>query len=437
MVEFTRRSVMGAAASLGALTLGMPARADNEEAIAEGVAAAVSRAVRDADFSGAVMLKRGDHVIYQAAVGLADRGHQTPNRIDSRFNLASIGKMFTATVILRLAAQGRLDLDAPFFRYLPDYPSRDIAQRVTSRSLLSHSSGFGNYWDALAERPPSSLVSTTDFLALFKDEPLAFTPGERFGYSNSGYVVLGLIIEAITGESYADHVERTIFAPLNMRKSGFWPLDQVVPDRADGYTRDEAVPGAWRSNVFVNQYRGNPAGGGYATVGDLTTFAAALRDDALMPPSLRSEATTGLFDLGRSRYGLGFMEERVNGHRIVGHSGGHMGIAGEVWLYEDLGWSFAMLTNGEVDGYWSVSAAVKDLLCGESPSTEAYRLGMAMVAAASGPGVDAARALFLARPPGLEPRSVFDVEAAKARHRGRPEAAERIQAIGAFVESAA
>ena len=395
---------------------------------------AVEQAIIDADFSGVLLLKRGDKVVYQRAVGQAERVFGAANRIDTRFNVASIGKMFTATAILRLVEQGRIDLDAPILRYLPDYPNRTIAERITTRQLLSHSSGVGSYWETIAQKPSQAFVEIRDFLPLFADQPLEFTPGERMGYSNGGYVILGLIIEALTGETYADHIGRSIFEPLGMSGSGDWPLDLVVPNRADGYTRDEAVPGAWRNNLFVNQFRGNSAGGGYSTVEDLSTFITALGNGRLLSPQMLTTATTGLFDLGRARYGLGFMEETVNGHRMVGNNGGHLGIAGEVWRYDDLDVTVAMLSNGEVDGYWGLSVAVKDILCGPSPATDAWRLGMAMTAAARDDSVAAARALFDARPKGLQPRSVFEVEAAKARHRGNPEGAERITQIAAVVE---
>lgn len=431
----SRRGVIGAAAGLGALGWAGAATSHAGSAdIAARIDAAVDRAVVDADFSGALMLKRGDEIVYQRAAGQAEKVFGAANRIDTRFNIASIGKMFTATAVLRLAEQGRIDLDAPVLRYLPDYPNRAVAEAITARQLLSHSSGVGNYWEAIADKPPQAFVETRDFLPLIADQPLEFTPGERIGYSNSGYVLLGLIVEAVTGETFTDHVGRTIFEPLGMGGSGYWPLDLVVPNRADGYTRDEAVPGAWRSNVFVNQFRGNPAGGGYSTVGDLSTFITALGDGRLLSPRMQTAATMGLFDMGRVRYGLGFMEDVVNGHRVLGHTGGHFGIAGEVWRYEDLGFSFAMLTNGEVDGYWGMNVAVKDILCGPSPATDAYRLAMAMTAAARDDGAAAARALFDARPEGMQPRSVFEVEAAKARHRGDPEGAERIMAIAAVVE---
>jgi CubicO group peptidase (beta-lactamase class C family) len=436
----TRRGVVGAAAGLGAIGLTGPVSArpsDGDADIAARIDAAVDRAILTADFSGAVLLKRGDRIVYQRAVGQAEKVFGAANRIDTRFNIASIGKMFTAVAVLRLAEQGRIDLDAPVLRALPDYPSPAVAGAITARQLLSHSSGMGNYWEAIAGKPSQAFVEAGDFLPLFADQSLEFTPGEQLGYSNAGYVLLGLMVEAVTGENFVEHVSRTIFDPLGMTGSGYWPLDSVVPNRADGYTRDGTVPGAWRNNLFVNQFRGNPAGGGYSTVADLSTFIEALSDGRLLSPGMGRVATTGLFDMGGVRYGLGVMEGVVNGHRIVGNTGGHDGIAGEVWRFEDLGYTFAMLTNGEVDGYWGMNVAVKDILCGQSPGTDAWRLGMAMTAAARDDSVAAARALFYARPRGLQPRSVFEVEALKARHRGNPAGADRIMAIAAVVEAAA
>lgn len=432
-IRMTRRGIMGATAGLGVLSWGGLGRAA-DGSIAARLDAAVDRAIVDADFSGALMLKRGDQVVYQRAVGQAERVFGAANRIDTRFNVASIGKMFTATAVLRLVERGRIDLDAPILRYLTDYPARAVAEQITARQLLSHSSGVGNYWEAIAQKPSQAFVEARDFLPLIADQPLEFTPGERLGYSNGGYVILGLIVEALTGEAYADHIRRTIFEPLGMSGSGDWPLDLVVLNRADGYSRDEAVPGAWRNNLFVNQFRGGPAGGGYSTVADLLTFITALGDGRLVSPKMYATATTGLFDLGRARYGLGFMEETINGHRMVGNTGGHVGIAGEVWRYEDLGYTFAMLTNGEVDGYWAMNVAVKDILCGPGPATDGWRLAMAMTTAARDDSVAAARALFDARPQGLQPRSVFEVEAQKARYRGNPMGAERIMQLAAIVE---
>lgn len=390
-------------------------------------------AVRESDFSGAVLLAKHGRTILARATGFACRDHGVPNGIETKFNLGSISKTFTATAILRLAEQGRLRLDAPVSAILRDYPDPDIARRITVEQLLTHSSGLGNYWEAIAARPTHAFSELADYVPLFRGAALEFEPGTRFGYSNVGYVVLGLIVEAVTGTSYFDHVRTTIFEPLGMSATESWPLDLVVPGRATGFTRDEQRPGVWRNNIFVNAFRGNSAGGGYSTAADLTRFAQALAGDRLFARATRETATRGRFPYAKGQYGLGFSEEIVNGHRIVGHTGGHIGIASEVMVFEDLGWTLALLTNGDVDGYWSVNAFVKDLLCGESMSTSHYRHSMALAAAAQEDGVNAARVLHERRAPGTEARpGVLEVEAAKARHRGRSEAAER---IGALVEA--
>lgn len=432
-----RRSLLSGIAGAALLGAARFARADSidEPALVDRLATALVEAEREADFSGAVRLMHRDRVVFETAVGLASRVYGTPNAIDTRFNIASMGKMFTAVAVLRLWQEGRLDLDAPLLRCLPDYPVAEVAGRITPRQLLSHSSGMGNYWQAVQVKPSNAFVETADYLRVIRDERPSFQPGERFGYSNSGYVLLGLAIEALTGETFAQHIDRTIFQPLDMAGSGYWPIDLVVPNRAEGYVRDPKTPGAWRSNVMANIYRGSPAGGGYSTVGDLTTFLAALRDHRLLTPETTTLATTGLFDMGKARYGLGFMDDRVNRQRVIGHTGGHDGIAGEAWCWPDHGWSFVMLTNGEVDGYWRINATVRDLLCGPSPSTAGYHLAMDMVRAARRDDVEAARAIYAARPQGLQPRAVFEVEAAKARHRGDGQAASRIMQAAALVDA--
>lgn len=433
----TRRTILGTfAASVGAVassgipSLAAAAVAPDEMRIASQLDDHISRAIRDADFSGAVMLTRNGRTVFTRATGLASRDYATANSVDTRFNLASINKMFTATAILRLVEQRRMRLDAPIATYLPAYPDADIAGRVTIEQLLSHSSGLGNYWEAIADRAPSNYLNHADFIPLFKGKPLEFEPGSRFAYSNVGYVVLGLIIEAVTGTDYFTHVRQTIFGPLGMMATESWPLDLVVPNRATGFTRDESTPGAWRNNMFINAFRGNAAGGGNSTVGDLTRFAQAFAADKLFTPATRKGATRGRFPYAKGRYGLGFSEEVINGHRVVGHTGGHIGIANEVMVFEDLGWTLAVLTNGDVDGYWSVSAFAKDLLCGKSQSTQDYWHSMALVAAASDRNLAAARALHAKRSPGVKARSsVLEVESVKARHRGRPEVAARIDAL--------
>ncbi len=240
-------------------------------------------------FSGVVMVARDGVPIFSKAVGRADRGLGVSNRIDTMFNLGSINKIFTSVVIHQLVAEAKIRLDAPLAEALPDYPNREIASKITIRQLLEHSSGLGDIFnDTYHESPRDRLRSIADYLPLFVDRPLEFAPGSRQSYSNAGYIVLGLVIEKVTGESYYDIVRRRIFEPAGMHDTASWAIDDIVPNRAVGYTqgreveRDPALP--LRSNVLALPARGSSAGGGYSTAPDLVKFATVLARGELLPP---------------------------------------------------------------------------------------------------------------------------------------------------------
>ncbi len=255
------------------------------------------------------------------------------------------------------------------------------------------------------------------------NDPLEGPPGV-FAYSNDGYVVLGALVEKLTGRDYYDHVRETIFRPLGMKDTDFYRVDEVVPNLAIGYTRDLERPGAWRNNLLVTGVRGGPAGGGYSTVDDLLAFADALRANRLMSAAMTREWTRGRFDYAHGRYGYGCSEEVVGGHRIVGHSGGHFGIACELMIFQDLGWTMIVLTNGEVDGFWDVSAYGKQLLAGENDRIADYLFTRGLAETVARAGVGAGQAAYAARPAGRRAReSVIDTLGLKALHKGRPDAA--------------
>jgi len=245
------------------------------------------RAAAD-EFSGVVLVVRDGEVLLDRAVGWADRGLRVANRPDTSFNLGSINKIFTMVVIHQLAAEGRLRLDAPLADALPDYPDAEVAARITIRQLLDHSSGLGDFFnDRYDATPRDRLRSLADYLPLFAGRPLEFEPGSRRSYSNAGYLVLGLVIEKLTGKSYYDAVRARVFERAGMSDTESWPVDAVVPNRAVGYTRngDAAEPSqTLRSNVERLPGRGSSAGGGYSTAADLARFAAALVGGRLLPP---------------------------------------------------------------------------------------------------------------------------------------------------------
>jgi len=238
-------------------------------------------------FSGAVLLAHGDRVLLRQAYGFASRRDRVPNRADTRFNLGSINKIFTRIAIEQLAAAGKLHLTDTIDRYLPDYPE-DKGRRITIAQLVEHRAGTGDIFNSrFAAMDVSRLRTTGDWMDLMRDQPLEFDPGTRQEYSNAGYVLLGAIIEKVSGRSYYDYVRERVFGPAGMKATGSYPRDEAAPNRATGYSRRSGAraDSGWRENTEGLPGRGSSAGGGYSTVDDLRRFADAMRAGRLgLPP---------------------------------------------------------------------------------------------------------------------------------------------------------
>ena len=247
------------------------------------LSAALDSLARRGDFSGVVVLAREGAPVFQHAYGEADREQHRPNRIDTGFNIGSIDKVFTATAIRQLATAGKLDLDSTLAKYWPDYPNAEVARRVTIRQILQMRSGIGgNIFGAPPGGTRHDIHRLRDYLPLFVSEPLEFDPGTQQRYSNAGFIVLGLLVERLSGEAYYDYVHRHIFETAGMARSGWWPPDSLPANTAIGYTPADAegrlVPGApLHANTDLLPGRGSSAGGGYATAQDLLRFLGALR----------------------------------------------------------------------------------------------------------------------------------------------------------------
>jgi CubicO group peptidase (beta-lactamase class C family) len=241
----------------------------------------VDSLARADQFSGVVLLMRQGAPVFQRAWGMADREAHIPNTIETDFNLGSINKVFTATAIRQLALAGRLDLDSLLGKYWPDYPNAAVASQVTIRELLNHRSGIGgNIFDAPPGGTRHDVRNNRDYLPLFVNEPLQFPPGSRQAYSNAGYVVLGLLVERLSGEDYYAYVNRHIYQPAGMTHTAAYPVDSLPPNAAIGYTRGEDDPpptAPLLRNTDLLPGRGSAAGGGYSTAGDLALFLQALR----------------------------------------------------------------------------------------------------------------------------------------------------------------
>jgi len=226
------------------------------------------------EFSGAVLLAKGDQILFRDAAGLAQRETGTPNTPDTKFNLGSINKAFTRLAIEQLAAEGKLSLSDTVDKYVPDFPA-ESARRITIAQLLEHRGGTGDFFGPKYDAyDRGRLRNLRDWLPLFVDAPLEFEPGARQRYSNAGYLLLGLVIEKVSGRSYHDYVRDRIFKPAGMADTEAYPVDAAIANRATGYTRDG---GQMTDNRRSLPWRGTSAGGGYSTVDDLRRFADALR----------------------------------------------------------------------------------------------------------------------------------------------------------------
>lgn len=225
-------------------------RATSEKDLAARVSEYVSDLSKADEFSGVVLIARKGTTIFEKAHGTSDREQKLPNELNTRFNLGSINKRFTKTAIHMLAAQGKLALTDPIGKLLPDYPNTSAAKTVTIQHLLDMRSGIDDFFGVRYEQTPKERFRTmTDYLPLFADKPLEFEPRTSRRYSNGGYIVLGAIIEKVTGTDYYTFVRENIFIPAGMLDTDAFDKDKEVPRRALGYTKFRNTSnGNWGSN---------------------------------------------------------------------------------------------------------------------------------------------------------------------------------------------
>jgi len=311
-----------------------------QSAALASLASEANRLAEKDQFSGVLLVARNDQILLHKAWGVADREHRQPIMLDTRFRIGSMDKMFTSIAALQLVEKGTLSLEGTVGNYLPEYPNKDIATKVTIRQLLSHTGGTGDFFGPEFDAHRASLKTHADYVGLFGARPPEFEPGSKFSYSNYGMILLGAIIERVSGQSYYDYVRDHVFKPAQMDATGFEPETTDVLHRSRGYTRTN---GAWVSNASTLPLRGTAAGGGYSTAADLLRFAKALQSNVLVSKASFDMATTAS-NLSPG-YAFGF---EINGegalHRI-GHSGGAPGQNGELRFYPALGLVVVALSN--------------------------------------------------------------------------------------------
>jgi D-alanyl-D-alanine carboxypeptidase len=244
----------------------------------------LSRETTTDRFSGVVLVARDSTILFLQPYGYADRERRVANNTETKFNLGSINKTFTALAIRQLAAEGKLRLTDTLKNLLVDYPNEDAARSVTVQHLLTMRSGIGDFFGPRYEATPKeSLMTISSYLPLFADLPLAFPPGTQNRYSNGGYIVLGAIIEAVSGMDYYHYVREHIFEPAGMAQTASYAKNVAVANRAVGYTRRGPGDGLQRNDDSLPG-RGSSAGGGYSTAMDLFRYVQALREARICRP---------------------------------------------------------------------------------------------------------------------------------------------------------
>ncbi len=312
--------------------------------------------VKQGNFSGTVLIARKGKVLVRKGYGKANVELNVRNTPSTKFRLGSITKQFTAMAVMQLQERGRLNVADPLSKYIPDYPQGD---RIILHHLLTHTAGVPNFTDFPEYRTqmalPSSLEKT---IRLFRDKPLDFTPGEKFKYSNSGYILLSYVIEKVSGQSYESFVAENIFKPLNMKDSGYDHQETILKNRASGYVlTDDGLINAPYIDMSI------PSGGGalYSTVGDMYLWDRALYTEKLAG----RKSLNALFTPSKENYGYGWLIGDLPGHKIITHDGSVNGFMTHIARYVDDDACVIVLSNIVNAPMPEISKGLRAILFGE------------------------------------------------------------------------
>ena len=306
-------AVVACACIVGSAKLGAGEQNDDAALKARLEQIASSYTPNDA-FMGTVLVTEGDRVLLDKGYGMASLEWQVQNTPEAKFRLGSLTKQFTATLVLLLQQDGKLNVNDPVSKYLPDAPK--TWEKITLANLLGHTSGIPNFtsfkefgaWSMSAHTPEEEI-------AFFRDKPLDFEPGSKFAYSNSNFIVLGVVIEKVSGKKYGDLLRERIFDPLGMKDTGLDNDELVLPKRAEGYR-----PGPHGVEVARSESMTIPwsAGALYSTTGDLLKWEHGLFGGKVLNPDSLKQMTTP----GKGDYGFGVFIQTKDGVRVVSHGGG-------------------------------------------------------------------------------------------------------------------
>jgi CubicO group peptidase (beta-lactamase class C family) len=278
-------------------------------------------------FMGSVLVARGNDILFNKGYGFANMEWEIPNTPSTKFRLGSLTKQFTAASILLLEERGKLSVDDPVKKYMPDAPA--AWDKITIFNLLTHTSGIPNFTSFPEYISLEPFASTPEQLvARFHDKPLDFQPGEKWNYSNSGYILLGYLVEKISGESYEKFVQENIFTPLGMTDSGYDSNAAIIPHRAAGYMPG---PNGLLNAGFIHMSIPFSAGALYSTTGDLLRWEQGLFGGKLLSPGSLQKMTTPF----KSDYAFGLLVHTVSGHKVIDHAGGIEGFNTHLAYYPE------------------------------------------------------------------------------------------------------
>ncbi|MFZ1260645.1 MAG: serine hydrolase domain-containing protein, partial [Chitinophagaceae bacterium] len=291
------------------------------------------------EYNGAVLIVKKGKPIYQKAFGLADREWNVLNTVNTKFRIGSITKQFTAACILQLAERGKLNLDDKLNKYFKDYPKGDS---VTIHMLLNHTSGIKNYTDIGAFWPKAILpLSLDSMIAIFKNEPYDFSPGTQWNYSNSGYFLLGVIVEKVSGKKFSDYLLENIIQKAGLKNTSMDRLDSILQMRAKGYSKTKS---GWEHAQYISMEGPYSAGAMVSTVNDLHTWMQALVSNKIISSSSVAKMTTPY----KNNYGYGLGIDSLKNHKRISHNGGIPGFSSYLAYYPDDDLYIVAISNNDV-----------------------------------------------------------------------------------------
>ncbi|WP_298546999.1 serine hydrolase domain-containing protein [uncultured Aquimarina sp.] len=295
-------------------------------------------------FSGAVLIAKGNKILFEKAYGEASKRFHVANTINTKFNLGSMNKMFTAIAIMQLAEKEKIALQDPISKYVDEsWLSKEITDQITIHHLLSHTSGLGSYFNKTFFTSSRELYRNIDqFKPLVKESTLSFTPGEKYRYSNTGMLLLGVIIQKSSGQDYFEYIKEHIYHPAGMISSDSFEMDEPIENLAIGYIPTANNSTGWKNNIFKHVIKGGPAGGGFSTIKDLHNFALALSNGELVSKSSSELLWT---DHIKSGYGYGFTINKSKAGKVVGHGGGFPGLNSQMSMFLDNGYIMVVMSN--------------------------------------------------------------------------------------------